>query len=87
MSFLCQGHIQNQSTQKDSLMKKGLQRTILDFYYIYDLSTLVNSTLIILISEMLKFSKNIYSKSKNIVKDNSEYFGIFHFLQYKFQNN
>jgi hypothetical protein len=28
-------HIHNQETQKDSLMEKGLQRTILDFYYIY----------------------------------------------------
>jgi len=31
-------------------------------------STLANSTLIILFSEMLKFSKIISSKSKNIVK-------------------
>jgi hypothetical protein len=37
------------------------------------LSTLGNLTLIILFSEMLKFSKIISSKSKNIVKDNSEY--------------
>jgi hypothetical protein len=27
-------HSQNQDTQKDGLMKKGLQRIILDFYYI-----------------------------------------------------
>jgi hypothetical protein len=27
-----------------------------------------------------------FSKSKNIVKDNSEYFGIFHLLKWKFQN-
>jgi hypothetical protein len=27
------GHIFNQGTQKGSLIKKGLQRTILDFYY------------------------------------------------------
>ncbi len=33
------------------------------------LSTLANSTLIILFSEMLKFSKIIFSKSKNIVKE------------------
>jgi hypothetical protein len=30
---------------------------------------------------MLKFSKIIFSKSKNIVKDNSEYFGVFHLLK------
>jgi hypothetical protein len=30
---------------------------------------LANSTLIILFSEMLKFSKIIFSKSKNIVKE------------------
>jgi hypothetical protein len=34
-------------------------------------STLADSTPIILFSEMLKFSKIISSKSKNIVKDNS----------------
>jgi hypothetical protein len=28
-------HIHNQGTQKYDLMKKGLQRIILDFYYIY----------------------------------------------------
>jgi hypothetical protein len=33
------------------------------------LSTLANSTLIILFSELLKFSKIISSKSKNIVKE------------------
>jgi hypothetical protein len=44
-------------------------------------STLANSTLIILLSEMLKFSKIISSKSKNIVKDSSEYLGIFHLFQ------
>jgi len=27
------GHIHNQDTQKDGLMEKGLQWTILDFYY------------------------------------------------------
>jgi hypothetical protein len=42
------------------------------------LSTLANLTLIILFSEMLKFSKKISSKSKNIVKENSEYLRIFH---------
>jgi hypothetical protein len=35
--------------------------------------TLANSTLIILFSEMLKLSKIISSKSKSIVKKNSEY--------------
>jgi hypothetical protein len=44
-------------------------------------STLANLTLIILFSEMLKFSKIISSKSKNIVKDNGEYLGIFHLLK------
>jgi hypothetical protein len=29
------GHICNQGTQKDGLTKRGLQRIILDFYYIY----------------------------------------------------
>jgi hypothetical protein len=47
---------------------------------------LTNLTLIILFSEMLKFSKINSSKSKNIVKDNSEYFGIFYLLKWKFQN-
>jgi hypothetical protein len=41
-------------------------------------STLANSTLFLLFSEILKFSKIISSKSKNIVKENSEYFAIFH---------
>jgi hypothetical protein len=48
--------------------------------------TLANSTLTILFSEMVKFSKNILSKSKNIVKDNNEYLGIFHLLKLFFQN-
>ncbi len=38
---------------------------------------LANSTLIILFSEMLKFSKIIGSKSKDIVKENEEYLGIY----------
>jgi len=29
------GHIHNQGTLKDSLMRKRLQMIILDFYYIY----------------------------------------------------
>jgi len=37
------------------------------------LSTLASSTLIILFSEMLKISKIISSRSKNIVKENIEY--------------
>ncbi len=40
-------------------------------------TTLANLTLIILLSRMLKFSEIISSKSKNIVKKNSEYLGIF----------
>ncbi len=50
----------------------------------YNPSTLANSTLIILFSEMLKFSKMISSKSKKIVKDNSEYLGIFSFVETMF---
>jgi hypothetical protein len=42
---------------------------------------LANLTLIILFSGMLKFSKIISSKSKNIVKDNSENLRIFHLLK------
>jgi hypothetical protein len=34
---------------------------------------------------MLKFSKITSSKSKNIVKDNSEYLKIFHLLDWIFQ--
>jgi len=52
----------------------------------YTLVPWANSILIILFSEMLKFSKIIFSKSKNIVKDNSEYLEIFHLLKWKFQN-
>jgi hypothetical protein len=43
--------------------------------------TLADSTLIILFSELLKFSQIISSKSKNIVKDNSQYLGTFHLLK------
>jgi hypothetical protein len=35
----------------------------------------------------LKFSKIIFSKSKNIVKDNSEYLRIFHSLKWFFKIN
>jgi hypothetical protein len=44
-------------------------------------SILASSTLIILFSELLKFSKTISSKSKNIVKDNSEFLRTFHLLK------
>jgi hypothetical protein len=48
-------------------------------------STLANSTLIILFSELLKFSKLIISsKSKNIVRHISEYLGIFLFVEMNF---
>jgi hypothetical protein len=50
-------------------------------FHLKYLSTLAISTLLILFSEMLKFSKIISSKSKNIVKDTSEYLGIFHLLK------
>jgi hypothetical protein len=44
-------------------------------------------TLIILFSEMLKFSKKTISfKSKNIGKKNSEHLGIFHVLKWIFHN-
>jgi hypothetical protein len=44
-------------------------------------------TLILLFSEMLKFTKNISSKPKKIiVKDNNEYLGIFNLLKWIFQN-
>jgi hypothetical protein len=45
------------------------------------LSTLANLILIILFSEMLKFSKIISSKSKNIVKKNSGYFENIPFVE------
>jgi hypothetical protein len=35
----------------------------------------------ILVSKMLKFSNFVSSKSKDIVKENSEYLGIFHLLK------
>jgi hypothetical protein len=35
---------------------------------------------------MLEFSKIIRSKSKDIVKENNEYLGIFHLLKWIFQN-
>jgi hypothetical protein len=44
-------------------------------------SGLAKSSLIILFLEMLKFSKIISSKSKNIVKENSGCLGIFHLLK------
>jgi len=42
---------------------------------------LASSTLIILFSKMLKFSKIISSNPKNIVKENNEYLRIFHLLK------
>jgi hypothetical protein len=46
-----------------------------------------NSTLIILFSEMLKFSKIIFPNQYiYIVKENSGYLRIFHFLKQMFQN-
>ncbi len=45
--------------------------------YMHNPGTLANSKLIILFSKMLKISKIISSKSKNVVKNNSEYLGIF----------
>ncbi len=51
----------------------------------YPRSTLANSTLIILFFEIFKIFKIISSNSKNIVKDNSEYLGIFHLLKWMFQ--
>jgi hypothetical protein len=50
------------------------------------ISTLVNSTLFILFYEMLEFSNIISSKSTNVVKENSEYLGMFHLLKWMFQN-
>jgi hypothetical protein len=52
-------------------------------------STLANLTLIILFSELLKsFLKNIssFQIKKYILKDISEYLGIFHLLKCIFQN-
>jgi hypothetical protein len=54
--------------------------------YYYLSNTLANLTLIISISEMLKFSNFISSNSNNIVKENSEYLKIFHLLKWMFQN-
>jgi hypothetical protein len=47
-------------------------------------STLANSTLIILFSEILKFKKIISSKSKTIVKDNSEIIRSIPFVETNF---
>jgi hypothetical protein len=44
-------------------------------------SALANLTLIILFSKMLKFAKNIFTNQKIIVKENSEYLGVFHLLK------
>jgi hypothetical protein len=46
------------------------------------LSTLANSTLIILFSEMFKILRNYFFQiKKNIVKENSGYLRIFHLLK------
>jgi hypothetical protein len=44
-------------------------------------STLANLTLIILFSENADFLKLFFPNQKNIVKENSEYLGIFHLLK------
>jgi hypothetical protein len=36
------------NTKKDDLIKKGLQRTILDFYYIYNFMTIMDWCMIII---------------------------------------
>jgi hypothetical protein len=56
-----------------------------NFSYLYP-STLTNSTLIMLFWKLLKFSKNISSELKNVVKNNNEYLRIFDLLKWKFQN-
>jgi hypothetical protein len=45
--FSLNGHIHNQSTKNDGLIKKGLQRTVLDFYYIYYFMIIVDWCIII----------------------------------------
>jgi hypothetical protein len=52
----------------------------------YPSNTLANSTLILLFSEMLKISKIISSKSNILWRINSEDWGIFHFVEWSFQN-
>jgi hypothetical protein len=50
------------------------------------LSTLANSTILILFSEMLKFSRKLFlPNQKNIVKENSGYWRIFHLVKWMFQ--
>jgi hypothetical protein len=56
-----------------------LRLAALSKYVVY-LSTLANLTLMLFL-EMLKITKITFSKSKNIVKDNSESLGIFHLLK------
>jgi hypothetical protein len=41
------GHIHNKDTQKHGLMKKGLQKIILKFYYIYYFMIIVDWFMII----------------------------------------
>jgi hypothetical protein len=47
------GHIHKQGTQKDYLMKKWLQKTILDFYCIYYFIIIVDCYMINLIKNKL----------------------------------
>jgi hypothetical protein len=61
--------LDQQRNKQPSLIKQGVEHTLAD------------STLIISFSKMLKFSKMISSTSKNIVKDNSKYLKIFHWLK------
>jgi hypothetical protein len=58
-----------------------LRRTSKLLHRNHYLNTLDSSTLVILFSKMLKFSKIISSKSKSIVKKNNEYLKIFHLLK------
>ncbi len=84
---------QGQTKKKSARDATGIEKRILSVHHP---STLVqwwvlvrcgplvhcpNSTLIILFSEMLKFSNFISFKSKNIVKDNCEYLGVFYLLK------
>jgi hypothetical protein len=74
------------------LPKRNSQTRTVDFIIQSDipstggdaLSTLANLKLIILFSKMLKFSKIISSKSKNIVKENSEIFRNIVFVEMNF---
>jgi hypothetical protein len=60
----------------------GLAYQSKDIVFTNTLSTLANSTLIIFIFKNV--SKFTSSKSRNIVKENSEYLGIFHLFEMNF---